>query len=266
MVGRKITILMPERYRMRSMKSLRRYLNTGEKRAPWQDIELYGLHKSGSEIPLEASYSDYVMKGKHYFTRTFRDITERKAAEAMEREVEIHKRDFYRRTIFAATEGKLVICEPEETRDIAGPALASWTILGLEDIDTVRDGINEAAIQAGMDAGQCHAFAGCAIEAMANAYKHADGGAVSLHRVGDGLMLLVSDTGAGIEALALPEVALTKGYTTGASLGMGYKVMIEFADKVYLSTSPKGTVVGLRMGLHPARTAGDALLEKQSGW
>lgn len=50
-----------------------------------------------------------------------------------------------------------------------------------------------------------------------------------------------SVTGAGIVAVALPDVALAKNYSTAGTLGMGYKRMIRFADKVYLATRPEGT-------------------------
>jgi hypothetical protein len=43
-------------------------------------------------------------------------------------------------------------------------------------------------------------------------------------------------------------------------------VMIEFADKVYLATSPGGTVVAVQMALQAVPLQGDVLLEKFAGW
>lgn len=194
------------------------------------------------------------------------DITERKLAEQRERALEANKREFYRRTILAATGGKLFISEPEEIEQIAGQPIASWQIASIEDVNTIRDALITFSQQMGMDESQVFNFAGCAVEALANAYKHADKGNSSLHKLADNLMFVVSDRGSGIEALALPDVALTKGYSTAISLGMGYKVMIEFADKVYLSTSPEGTVVAIEMALHPKPSSKDDFLEKLSGW
>jgi PAS domain S-box-containing protein len=54
------------------------------------------------------------------------DITERKMAERRTREMEEHKREFYRRTIQAATDGKLIVTERDEIQRIAGPMIASW--------------------------------------------------------------------------------------------------------------------------------------------
>jgi anti-sigma regulatory factor (Ser/Thr protein kinase) len=74
------------------------------------------------------------------------------------------------------------------------------------------------------------------------------------------LTLVVSDHGPGIGAMAFPDVAFGTGYSTAGTLGMGYKVMIHFADRVYLATGPEGTTVAIEMGLHKApATIPDAL-------
>lgn len=259
MIGQNISMLMPARYRTQALSAMQHCVETGEKLGPWQGIEVIGLHKGGREINLEASYSDYMLRGKHYLTGTFRDITERK-------EMEAHKREFYRRTIFAATEGKLVISDPEEIYQIAGNATASWEIEDIDDIKAVLEEIREIVQKTDMDEPRVLGFVGCAVEALSNAVKYAGGGTVSLHTVSDGIVLVVADHGPGIEAFTLPDVALTKGYSTTVSLGMGYKVMIEFSDRIYLATNPDGTTVAIQMGLHAELAPGTALLQKLPGW
>jgi anti-sigma regulatory factor (Ser/Thr protein kinase) len=86
-------------------------------------------------------------------------------------------------------------------------------------------------------------------EAITNATKHAGGGTVSFHELPGALFTIISDNGPGIEALSIPKVALERGYTTTGTLGMGYKVMISIADKVYLETGSWGTMVGLEMSI-----------------
>ncbi len=63
-------------------------------------------------------------------------------------------------------------------------------------------------------------------------------------------MFVVKDCGPGIEAMTIPQVAFVRGYTTAGTLGMGYKIIIALADKVYLATSAFGTTVGIKMSLH----------------
>ncbi|MHB0911877.1 MAG: PAS domain-containing protein [Armatimonadota bacterium] len=179
------------------------------------------------------------------------DITERKLAEQREREVEAHKREFYRRTILSATEGKLVIADYDEIQQIAGPPAATWMIDSIEALGTIRSEAAALAGEAGMEQARIADFEICIGEAVTNAYKHAGGGMASIHRVNDSLVCVVSDKGRGIEVLALPEVALKRGYTTAMSLGMGYKMIISLADQVYLATGPEGTTVAIRMRLRP---------------
>ncbi|MHB0998111.1 MAG: PAS domain S-box protein [Armatimonadota bacterium] len=178
------------------------------------------------------------------------DITARKEAEQREKEQEAHKLEFYRRTIMAATDGKLIITEESEICNISGQKLVSWEIKDLLDLASIRHSVTEIAQTEGMDKSRIELFVLCIGETITNAYKHAGKGEASLHRLPDGLMLVVSDNGPGIPELNLPDLALTKGYSTAGTMGMGYKIMISYSDKVYLATGPEGTMVGLYMKFH----------------
>jgi sensor domain CHASE-containing protein/anti-sigma regulatory factor (Ser/Thr protein kinase) len=167
-----------------------------------------------------------------------------------EADFEAHKRAFYRSTILAATDGKLIVTEPETIVEIAGPTISTWKLREPGDIANLRSAIKQIVESGGMDPERASRFVICAGEAMTNAVKHAGGGIVSIHRRGDGFILVVADKGPGIEATAIPEVALRRGYSTAESLGIGYKVMISFADRVYLATEPNGTMVAIQMTLH----------------
>lgn len=175
------------------------------------------------------------------------DITEhRRTEEALEEEQE-HKLEFYRRTIQAATEGKLVIAEPSEIEKIAGASEASWEIRNADDIGAIRHGVEAISKSVLMDEARLGQLVVAVGEAATNAFKHAGQGEASIHKTQDSLIVVISDRGPGIPALALPHVALTPGYSTAGTLGMGYKLMISFADKVYLATGAEGTTVGIEM-------------------
>lgn len=171
------------------------------------------------------------------------DITER-------HQFEEYQREFSRRTIEAATDGKLLIREQDEIMQLAGPSLMSWTITRAEDLEEVRHAVAEAARTAGMDEERIFDFILCISEATTNAVKHAGSGTLSLHKTDDTLLAVVVDHGPGIQAINLPEVALKRSYSTAVSLGMGYKAMISLADIVYLATGPAGTTVAIAMSLH----------------
>ncbi len=81
LVGHKLTMLMPEYLRALHETAIREYVATGEKHLHWKGVQLSGLHKNGSEIPLEVSFGEYVKDGQHWFTGVVRDISDRKQAE-----------------------------------------------------------------------------------------------------------------------------------------------------------------------------------------
>ncbi|MHB1000040.1 MAG: PAS domain S-box protein [Armatimonadota bacterium] len=192
-----------------------------------------------------------------------RDVTEQKETEQALRSEQEHKLAFYQATIMAATNGKLVITERPGIEQIAGSAVASWEISRPEEIGMVRRGVEEIAVTAGMEEAKIGELLVCVGEAGQNVVKHAGQGEVSVHKMEDALIIVVSDRGPGIPALALPNVALRPGYSTVGTLGMGYKMMIQFADKIYLATGPEGTTVGIEMKLHQVELqAGAAIMEK----
>ena len=83
-IGKSLSILMPERYREAHAKGMRRYSETGEKRVIGQVVELEGLRKDGGEFPLELSLGVWeTAKGK-YFSGILRDVTESRKAKQIE--------------------------------------------------------------------------------------------------------------------------------------------------------------------------------------
>jgi diguanylate cyclase (GGDEF)-like protein/PAS domain S-box-containing protein len=80
-IGRPVTLLMPERYRELCLAGLHRYLRTGEARVVGGTTELVGLRKDGSEFPIEMSLGETHEDGERLFTGVIRDVTERKEVE-----------------------------------------------------------------------------------------------------------------------------------------------------------------------------------------
>ncbi|MHB0911951.1 MAG: ATP-binding protein [Armatimonadota bacterium] len=172
-----------------------------------------------------------------------------------EREFDLETREFYRRTVTAATNGKLIITDRSEIEKLCGTPLAQWEIRLPTDLPEVRSKVLEIAISEGIEEARAWRFVTAVGEAITNAIKHAGGGRASLHRVSEGLLFVVSDQGPGIPALTLPDVALRRGYSTAGTLGMGYKIMISFGDRICLATGPEGTTVAIEMHLKPEEPA-----------
>jgi toluene monooxygenase system protein E len=84
LIGKPLTVLMPEFLRKVHDDGFRRYLATGQRHLNWQGSELTGLHKNGQEFPVEISFGEEVTAdGRRIFTGFVRDISERKQAEEL---------------------------------------------------------------------------------------------------------------------------------------------------------------------------------------
>jgi len=88
LIGRPLTILMPEYLRHVHRAAFGRYLETGVRHLNWAAIELPCLHRNGHEVPVEVSFGESKGLGRHTFTAILRDISDRKAAEAALRRTE----------------------------------------------------------------------------------------------------------------------------------------------------------------------------------
>jgi two-component system cell cycle sensor histidine kinase/response regulator CckA len=86
LIGKPVSIVIPEKYREAHRKGLQRFIETGESRVQGQIAEYEGLKKSGEIFPLELALNNFTLGGAVHFTAMIRDITERKKSER-EREV-----------------------------------------------------------------------------------------------------------------------------------------------------------------------------------
>ncbi len=81
LIGKPLTLLMPEFLRKLHEKGFSRYLATGQRHINWQGTELTALRKSGQEFPVEISFGELSRDRHKVFTGFIRDISERKQAE-----------------------------------------------------------------------------------------------------------------------------------------------------------------------------------------
>jgi PAS domain S-box-containing protein len=80
-VGKPMTMLMPEMMRKLHENGFRRYLATGKRHLNWQGVEVTAQRKDGQEFPVEVSFGELTSDGHKLFTGFIRDISERKQAE-----------------------------------------------------------------------------------------------------------------------------------------------------------------------------------------
>ncbi len=115
MVGKPISVIIPERLREAHAKGIRRVVSTGKTKIIGKTVEQEALRKNGSEFPVELSLATWKIKDEIFFTAILRDITERKHAEEALRkahdELEIRVRE---RTAQLAEANKALQAEIKE--------------------------------------------------------------------------------------------------------------------------------------------------------
>jgi len=80
-VGKNVSMLMPDPYRTAHDSYLQRYMTTGERRIIGIGRVVVGERKDGSTFPMELSVGEMISGKQRYFTGFVRDLTERQAAE-----------------------------------------------------------------------------------------------------------------------------------------------------------------------------------------
>ncbi len=80
-LGRPLSILMPERFRSDHQRGLERFRLGGEARVVGRTVEVAGLRKDGTEFPIELSLGVWRSGAEMFFSGIIRDVSERKRAE-----------------------------------------------------------------------------------------------------------------------------------------------------------------------------------------
>ena len=77
-LGKPLTLLMPERFREPHVAGITRFVTEGESYSVARMIDTIGSKKNGTEFPVELSLGSWKAQGNKFVTAIFRDVTERK--------------------------------------------------------------------------------------------------------------------------------------------------------------------------------------------
>jgi len=90
MVGRPLTILMPNDSRQAHTEGLQRYRTSRQRRISWDRVEVQGRRKDGTIVLLEMSLAEFPLDGRRVFTGYMRDITAQREEETALRYQVLH--------------------------------------------------------------------------------------------------------------------------------------------------------------------------------
>ncbi|MDX2471719.1 MAG: PAS domain S-box protein [SAR324 cluster bacterium] len=81
-IGKPLTKIIPKNFRGGHIKGVATVISTGKSRLAGVPLDLVGLRKDQTQVPVELSLSRWELRGQVYFSGIMRDISARKEAEA----------------------------------------------------------------------------------------------------------------------------------------------------------------------------------------
>lgn len=179
------------------------------------------------------------------------DLTDIKAAQRALEEKDRAIRQAYVDVVSSVTGGKFVIMTEQELVAALGEPVTEVIGIEYETLSDTRRRVFDAMEEMGTSADPSEAIVAYS-EAATNALKHAGRGRCQVFRKDGMLQVLVSDEGGGIDFELLPRAAVTPGFSTKQTLGMGFTIMLDLSDRLLLATRPGCTEVVLEFGLRRA--------------
>lgn len=168
-----------------------------------------------------------------------------------ERERRMEEWRLYKSVLSIVTGNKLELLQDDELYSLIRGSDHQTTVPIKEstDLSRVRLAIKQALSFTDLSVKRILHFAVAVNEAATNTLKHGIGGFVKIYICPkeEKCRVVVFDEGKGIELMDLPKAALMKGYSSTESLGVGFHVMLTYADKIYLNSSQQGTKIVLEL-------------------
>lgn len=143
----------------------------------------------------------------------------------------------------SVTGGKLILMWPDDVADHLGEVvLPAEKISSPSQLSAARAHLGEVLAELGDRHDEALLAAN---EGLSNALKYAGGGEYEVRRTPFALQVVITDHGSGIDFSTLPRATLITGYSTKSTLGIGFTIMFDAAERVLLATQPGLTTLVL---------------------
>ena len=174
------------------------------------------------------------------------DVTDVRRAEQALRHQEEDIRKAYVDVLDAVTGGKLILLTDELLpAELGEPLTERMPLTAASQTGVARQRVLEAAEARYPGCVDRSAVITPVSEALDNALKHAGSGSYQVFARNGVLQVAIADEGPGIDFRTLPKATLVRGFSTAASLGMGFTIMLQLSERVLLATRPGHTQVVL---------------------
>lgn len=160
-------------------------------------------------------------------------------------QADANQRVFVRDVLSIVTDGRLHICDIASELPTPMPTLSGVIDITADGgVRILRHAVRDLAISLGFDRLRSQDLMTAVSEAAMNTLVHAKEGRGWICADDDrAIQVWIADSGLGISMENLPQATLVRGFSTAATLGHGFKMIISSADRVHLLTNASGTTV-----------------------
>lgn len=153
----------------------------------------------------------------------------------------------YSDVMYSVTQGKFNLLSYKDSQPISleGVLYSEFKLNNPEDVNKVRQLTERLTHEQNFSERKTKNVVICVSEAATNIIKHAQEGSMQFRIIGRTIRIIFIDNGPGMEYDKMPNMLFLKGFSTKPSMGCGYTLIYKYADKIFLSTSRKGTYLAL---------------------
>lgn len=204
--------------------------------------------KDGTVIDVAITSYALTFEGRRAELVLADDVTELTRAQRELKEKDSAIRRAYSDVIGAVTGSRLILMTQEEINSALGDLVTyPVTITSFRELSAARALIGKAIKEHFPHVETAGEFMVAVCEALTNAVKHGGKGTYQVLRHGKTAQVAVTDNGPGIDFKNLPKATLLPGFSTKATLGVGFTLMLDLSDRVLLSTERGNTTVVLEI-------------------